>query len=175
MKGLLLLCVAGLTGCLSPGDEPYAGWAMASSVEGGFSIRYLAPPWETDFATLPPAIGIEVPFQHAAPVGLPDPPPSYALVATPGLAGGTDALAASALANRVGVEGDTQVAAVRPFTTHSGLAGHEMISIDVWARYHREAYVALPTGSVVHVSLECNDDADARDVDDLFASVEALP
>ena len=175
-RALLLLaaCLAGPTGCLTPGDEPYAGWSVAKSEAGGFSLRYLAPPWEIDLATVAPAIGLEVPFQHAAPVGLPDPPPSYLLIATPGLAGATDALAASALSYRLGVEGDTQLVAVRAITTRSGLGGHEMISLDVWARFHREAYVALPSGAVVHLALESNDDADARDVDDLLTSLEAI-
>ncbi len=49
-----------------------------------------------------------------------------------------------------------------------------MITVDVWSRFHREAYVALPSGAVVHLALESNDDADARDVDDLLESLEAI-
>ena len=161
-----------MTGCLTPGDEPYAGWSEARSVDGGFSLRYLAPPWEKDLSALPPAIGLQIPFQHAAPVGLPDPPPSFAFLATPGLIGPTDALSQNTEAQMEA--DDVLIATTRPFTTRSGLAGHEMIKVDKWSRYHRETFVALPSGSVVHLSLESNDDADQRDVDDLFASLEAI-
>lgn len=173
---VLLALIAGIAaapGCLTPGDEPYAGWSEARSEAGGFSIRYLAPPWEVDLATVAPAIGLEVPFQHAAPVGLPDPPPSYAFVATPGLAGATDQLSLGAEQVRA-LEGDVVVAPTRTFATRSGLTGHEMISIDVWSRFHRETFVTLPPGGVVRLSLESNDDADERDVDDMLASLEAL-
>jgi hypothetical protein len=169
MMGLLALLASG---CLQPGDEPYAGWEVAQSVGGGFSIRYLEPPWEVDLSTPPPAIGLQVPFQHSAPIGLPDPPPSYLFLATPGLAGATDQLAQGAEQLRLAT-GDVTVAATRPIVTRSGMPGHEVITLDVLSRFHREVFVTMPTGSVVHMGLESNDDADARDVDDLCASLEA--
>jgi hypothetical protein len=94
-------------------------------------------------------------------------------VATPGLAGATDQLSVGTEQVRM-LEGDVVVAPTRPFTTRSGLGGHEMISVDVWARFHRETFVTLPPAAVLRLSFESNDDADSRDVHDLLASLEAL-
>jgi hypothetical protein len=169
---LLLLLGIGAPGCLPAGDEPYVGWSEARSEDGGFSIRYLAPPWEVDLATVAPSVGLEVPFQHAAPVGLPDPPPAYALVATPGLAGATDQLSAGAEQVRA-LEGDVVVAPTRPFTTRSGLVGHEMISVDVWSRFHRETFADAAGRGGAALAREQHD-ADARDANDMLSSLEAL-
>lgn len=160
-------------GCLTPGTEPYAGWSTISSAEGGFSIRYLAPPWEVDEVSPPPVVHLEVPFQHAAPPGLPDPPPAYSLTITPGLGGETLTLAQSAEQLHV-ADGDTVVVPTRTFATRSGLPGHETIAIDRWSRFFRETFVAMPLGTVVSLALESNDDADERDVHDLLASLEAI-
>lgn len=175
MKRLLLPFLASLAaaGCLTPGSEPYAGWSEIESPEGGYTLRYLAPPWEVDESTPPPTVHLEVPFQHAAPVGLPDPPPAYSLLVTPALVGPTDAFAVGAEQIHAAA-GDTIVVTTRPFVTRSGLPGHEMIAIDRWSRFFRETYVALPIGTVVHLALESNDDADERDVGDLLASLEAV-
>ncbi|MBI2892927.1 MAG: hypothetical protein HYY06_05195 [Deltaproteobacteria bacterium] len=163
-----------ISSCLQSGSEPYAGWEEVVVAEGGYSLRYLAPPWERDQTVPPPDLRLVVPFQHGTVPGLPAPPPAYELDVTTVPSAATEALAA-AMQNTLGEGGDEIVETVAPFSTRSGLSGHEVMSKDSSSRFHRETFVAMPSGQVLLISVESNDDAGGRDVDDLLASLEALP
>jgi hypothetical protein len=45
LSALLAIATALLPSCGENGSDPYAGWDTWESTAGGFSVRYLSPPW----------------------------------------------------------------------------------------------------------------------------------
>jgi hypothetical protein len=45
LSALSIVAVALLGSCGENGSDPYAGWDLYESAAGGFSVRYLSPPW----------------------------------------------------------------------------------------------------------------------------------
>lgn len=45
LSALLAIAAALLGSCGENGSDPYAGWDVYESAAGGFSVRYLSPPW----------------------------------------------------------------------------------------------------------------------------------
>lgn len=183
---LLVAC-----GCADPGEEPWAGWERFSTDVGGYEFRYLVPPFEVVNDVLEDQgqfhIRVDSTHDDEVPPGLPALPPSFEIYTQPLPPGGTDAYANAKLAELAG-HGDVPYTPCTPeeaalgclprdgiVKSRSGLAGHEVYTIDQFTRYYRYVYFALPTGSVVEVHIEMNLEPYMRDVDDLVDSFAAHP
>jgi len=174
-RGTFFLLLVLLAGCADPGDEWWAGWQTYDTAIGGYQFRYLAPPFERqeDVPAGQCHLTVESTHDNNLPPGLPELPPSYEVFTQPLPPGATDGYAAAKLAELMGTFGHVQKYPVAPLESRSGLVGHDVSTEDVYVRYHRYVYFALPTGLVLEARIETNDDPEQQDVEDLVASFAA--
>lgn len=170
-----LLFVLALSGCADPGDDWWAGWEEYDTAVGGYKFRYLSPPFErqVDVPDGQCHLTVESTHDNNLPPGLPELPPSYEIFTQALAPGAPDGYANAKLAELTGTLGHLQQYPVAPIESRSGLVGYDVTTVDVYVRYHRYVYFALPTGLVVEGRIETNDDPTEQDVQDLVASFAA--